>query len=203
MPCKSRFISLTKLHSKQDVSAAIHRALIEVFTLHEAGLEPMVQNAVGDDRGVEAMSGTKIVQGGDGTVKVEYASEELRGEVIAALTTLPEEEAAMSEVEIAADADGDSTSDAEAQMEEQENAEEIREQDVFEPEEQTSIQKTPNPPPNTWLASSNAIPVDQWVNTTFHSPALKFAVSTTLASFPQPSSPELPLPNPPSHFPIH
>jgi len=170
-------MATTKLQSRQDISAAIHRALIEVFTLREAGLELLVQNAVGDERGLGAMSGARIVQVGNGTVRVEYAREELREEVIAALTTAPEaSEEEGGDVEIV-----ESASDAEAQTQEPVKTEEIQDQDVFEPEEQASTaavrEQSPTKQSTAWLAFSDAVPVEQWINTTFPSPPLKFAVS--------------------------
>jgi len=182
-------MATVKLQSRQDISAAIHRALIEVFTLRDSGLETMVQNAVDDDRGIGAMSGATLLQAEDGTVRVEYASEELREEVIAALTTAPEVEPAtleeeVSDVEIAAEEDMSSASDVEAQIEEPVNAAEIRDEDVFEPEEQELSQSTatvrdnsPTKQSAAWLALSDAVPVEQWVNTTFPDPNIKFAVS--------------------------
>jgi len=170
-------MATTKLQSRQDISAAIHRALIEVFTLREAGLELLVQNAVGDERGLGAMSGARIVQVDNGTVRVEYAREELREEVIAALTTAPEaSEEEGGDVEIVA-----SASDAEAQTQEPVKTEEIQDEDVFEPEEQASTaavrEQSPTKQSTAWLAFSDAVPGEQWINTTFPSPPLKFAVS--------------------------
>ena len=185
-------MATTKLQSRQDISAAIHRALIEVLTLREAGLELLVQNAVGDERGLGAMSGAWIVQVGDGTVRVEYAKEELREEVIAALTTAPEaSEDEGGDVEIV-----ESASDAEAQTQEPVKTEEIQDEDVFEPEEQASTaavrEQSPAKQSTAWLAFSDVVPVEQWINTTFPSPPLKFAVSNSLPHpFPPISPPPL------------
>jgi len=183
-------MATVKMQSRQDISAAIHRALIEVFTLREAGLETTVRNAVGDERGIAAMSGAILVQAGDGTVRVEYASEELREEVLAALTTALEEEPAMakeevSDVDTTAEEELLSASDAEAQIQEQENTVEERDEEVFEPEEQAFRQSTaavrddsPTKQSTAWLALSDAVPVEQWINTTLPDPTIKFAVST-------------------------
>ena len=202
-----RFMSTVKLQSREDISAAIYRALVEVFTLHGAGLEPVVKTAVGDDRGLEALSGAKIVQLGDGAVKVDYASKELQGEFIATLTSVPEVEAGTLVGEGSAEEESLRESEIGTQdkgvpsQEEQANATEAQEEDVFEPEDpagddvaaavtdtQVGAPVKASKKRAAWLALLDHVPADQWINITFPNPNVKFAVSyflLRLYSYPQ------------------
>ena len=186
-------MSTVKLQSRADISAVIHRALVEVFTLRDAGQGIVVQTAVGDDRGIGAMSGATILQGEDGMVRVEYANEGLREEVIAALTTAPEEEPAPLDLETGSvEAVEDATQEDVPQTSEVEREDE----DVFEPEEpanddavhaaaavqETTPVRAPIPIEAAKLALSDAVPVEQWINITFPDPSTKFAVRILTSS---------------------
>lgn len=194
-------MSTVKLQSQPDISAAIYRALVEVFTLQNAGQDTMVRNPVGDDRGIEAMSGATLSQGRRGGVKVAYPNDDLRTEVVTALTTPLEEEAPPVDREESSLLEP--TQDASMQEEivdgldsaapkgtQPANEARLEDDDIFEPEEQeaTSPVQTqtvePPPPPAkasskraAWLALSDAIPVERWMNIRFPDDSMKFAVS--------------------------
>ena len=189
-------MSTVKLQSREDISAAIYRALVEVFTLQNAGLEPVVKTTVGGDWGVQALSGAKIVQLGDGAVKVDYASEDLREELITVLTSVPEVEAGTLEGEGAVEKESLQESEIGTQnedvpsQEEQANATEAQEEDVFEPEDPAgddvaaAVTDTQMGAPveaskkrAAWLALLDHVPAEQWIKITFADPSVKFAVS--------------------------
>ena len=191
-----RFMSTVKLQSREDISAAIYRALVEVFTLQGAGLEPVVKTTVGDDRGVQALSEAKILQLGDGAVKVDYAREDLREKLITALTSVPELEAGTLEGEGAGEEESLQESEIGTQdedvpsQEEQANATEAQEEDVFEPEDpagddvaaavidtQVGAPVKASKKRAAWLALLDHIPPEQWITITFADPGVKFAVS--------------------------
>ena len=194
-------MSPTKLESRDDVSAAIYRALVEVFTLRGAGLDPVTKNTDGEDGTIEAMSRARIVQAEDGRATVEYTSEEVRDNVIAALTTVPDEtlvalEEEGSEVEGSQDMELPGESEAKAknegafEQEEQPSDMEVQNEEIFESEEQTddgAASLAADRQPGTagaarntgragWLALFNGMPLDQWMGIVFPDPTIKFAV---------------------------
>lgn len=194
-------MSVTKLQSKEDISAAIYRALVEVFTLRDAGMEVVIPNAVGDDRGVEAISTARIVQGEHGVPTVTYASAELQQEAFAALMPIPEEEAVAPEdvvreakgiedEEIVEEIETEAHNEEVLRAEEQASEIQAQEEDVFESEEQggdeamaATVTQATTPVKASvkrkaeWLVFFNDVPTGQWVNTAFPTAEVKFAVS--------------------------
>ena len=82
----SRFMRENQL-KRRDIDDAVRRALVEVYTLKEAGLDPTISTTLEDDRGLEAIGHAEIFQGKDGHVRVEWDDSDMRGRLVQALTT--------------------------------------------------------------------------------------------------------------------
>lgn len=69
------------------IDGAVRQALVEVYTLREAGLLPAVSLSLDDDRGLVAMNSARIFQGPEGKPRIEWSDNDMRGVLVQALTT--------------------------------------------------------------------------------------------------------------------
>lgn len=69
------------------INEAVRRAMIEVYTLKEAGQPPMVSATLDDDRGLSAVESAVISRGRNGKVLIEWTDSDMRGALVQALTT--------------------------------------------------------------------------------------------------------------------
>ena len=69
------------------INEAVRRALIEVYTLKEAGQPPIVSATLDDDRALSAIESAVISPGRKGRVQIDWTDGNMRGALVQALTT--------------------------------------------------------------------------------------------------------------------
>ena len=69
------------------IDGAVRQALVEVYTLREAGLPPTVSSSLDDNRGLIATKSAKIFEGTNGKPQIEWSDKGMRGALVQALTT--------------------------------------------------------------------------------------------------------------------
>ena len=69
------------------IDGAVRQALVEVYTLKEAGLPPAVSLSLDDDRALAATESARILLGPKGKLRIEWSDNDMRGALVQALTT--------------------------------------------------------------------------------------------------------------------
>ena len=69
------------------IDGAVRQALVEVFTLREAGVPPTVPLSLDDDRAFVAAKSARILGGPNGKPQIEWSDKDMRGALVQALTT--------------------------------------------------------------------------------------------------------------------
>lgn len=72
--------------ASSQLDGAVHRALVEVYTLIEAGLAPIVMTA-SENGEFTSIGHTRVSQGKEGHVSIEWDDSDMRGRLVHALST--------------------------------------------------------------------------------------------------------------------
>lgn len=153
------FMAPTKLESREDVSEAIHRALVEIFTLKEARVPMEIFMGYGETPEAHYFKVVSFKQAPDGATVPIFADEKLREEVLDSLTEVENDSATRPEA--IADESQAATAD-ESQAPAREEVEDLWDQKSTAREEPIF-----NYRPND----------ETWLNVSFHDRKTKFAVS--------------------------
>ena len=99
MPLSS-FMASSKLKTREEVAAAVHRALVEIYTLHEASMPLMIASTWEDD--LPELSGISFSHDTNGNVTLNFGHEELRGKVLESTSKakIEDEEIVLSEEDV-------------------------------------------------------------------------------------------------------
>ncbi len=166
--CHDRFLPPKKLLSKQDLTLALHRAVVEVFTLREAGRPMTDATNAKDDRIIPDTSQVGILLSGqEQAVALSYPDEQTK-EAILQSTVLsePVEEVTNVQTEV---------EEARAGME-KDTAGQSSLQDVESTPVEEVMQQNTNP--SLSAPKQATLPSDStWLNISLLDPAVKFAVS--------------------------
>lgn len=159
------FIPPKKVLSRNELTIAVHRAVVEVFTLREAGRPMTDATNARDDRVIPETSGVSFTLSGDRVV-LSYPDNQVK-EMILQSTVLSEPVEEVMEVQAeVAEAESETTQEPETRT----SLEEVSATPV---EEVMPDSNTPTPAPN----KQATLPLDPtWLNISLQDPALKFAV---------------------------
>lgn len=181
----SRFMVATKLESKEDISAAIQRALVEIYALLDAGRPLAVKAKFPDGRGLPALSGISFLQSTTGAVTLGFDDEQLREKIVESTSWTEEDhEDSQTEIEVGVAEEaapgitkaelsnkissGSATGDTGNSASEQDDASETKESESLE---------LPEAPEETLLETASTD--DSWRNLPLLDPHVKFAVSSS------------------------
>lgn len=155
----------TKLLSREDLMLAIHRAVVEVFTLREAGRPLTDATNARDDRIIPRTNEVNVTFSDDQSPVLSYPDEQVK-ETILQSTIVGEPVEEVIEVQNEMEADTEPSNDTAATTPLEEVSATPVEQ-VMHPENQ----ELPTPP------TQPALPQDPtWLNISLRDPAIKFAV---------------------------
>lgn len=148
------FMAPAKMESREEISEAIHRALVEVFTLKEARVRMEICMGYGETSEAHYFKDVSFEQAANGTTVPIFAYEQLREEVLDSLTEVENESA----TDIGASAD-------ESRAPVREETELIEDDQAFQVETDETVMLEERSNDETWL------------NVSFHDSKTKFAVS--------------------------
>lgn len=156
------FMAPTKMESREDISEAIHRALVEIFTLQEARVSMEIFMGYGETPEAHYFKDVSFKQAPGGATVPIFADEKLREEVLDSLTEVENDSA--TSVEAIADESQAPTAD-EPQPPAREEVEDLWDQKSTAREEPIFDYR-----PND----------ETWLNVSFDDRKTKFAVSHCL-----------------------
>ena len=163
---RCRFMSSTIKDSREDVAKSIRRALIEIYTLKEAG-RPLTDAAYAlDDKITSSLGGVSFSTSADGSVKVLFPDEETQQAV---LQSIVESKSAEEVLEI----DEEVVAEVEVEREDSTTTEDLK---------TDPARKLEEPPPQT-IKAFEPVADDSWIPIAFPNADLKFAVSSPLPDF--------------------
>lgn len=174
-----------KTEHRKDIVIAVHRALVETYTLMEAGL-PLVMDYYSidptKDYAKRVAESAKFEQDSNGKMDLVLESEELRHSILSCVTPQEHDNGAIEGTKI--EDEEVEEQDFQEQETETKGADErpfIKEDNDSNLESEGSEQLDLNGEPINPLSSSDLIArapaSDTWRNVSFQDPAIKFAVS--------------------------
>ena len=87
------FMAPTQLESREEISEAIHRALVEIYTLKEARIPTNITMGYGETPEAHYFKDVSFKQAANGTIVPVFAYEQLREEVLDSLTEVENDSA--------------------------------------------------------------------------------------------------------------
>lgn len=179
-----------KTEHRKDVVIAVHRALVETYTMIEAGL-PLVMDYYSidptEDYAKRVAGSAKFEQHSNGKMALVLESEELRRSILSCVTPQKHDnggiEGPKMEDEEVEERDYEKQEFEEQEMEskgadERPSIKEDNDSDLeSEGSEQLDLDEEPIKPPRSSDIIARAPASDTWRNVSFQDPAIKFAVS--------------------------
>lgn len=159
-------MSSTIKDSREDVAKSIRRALIEIYTLNEAG-RPLTDAVYTlDDKIIPSLGGVSFSTSADGSVKVLFPDEETRQAVLQSTVE-------SKSVEQVLEIDEEVVAEVGVEGEESTTTADLK---------TVSARRLEGPPPQT-IEAFEPVADDSWITIAFPSADLKFAVSTPSTEF--------------------
>lgn len=179
-----------KTEHRKDVIIAVHRALVETYTLIEAGL-PLVMDYYSidptEDYAKRVAESAKFEQDSSGKMALVLESEELRHSILSCVTPQEHDNSAIEGTKIEEE-EVEGQDFEEQESEEQETETKGADERPFigedtdsnlesESSEQLDLNEEPTNPPRSSDLIARAPASDTWRNASFQDLAIKFAVS--------------------------
>lgn len=178
-PAESQFYSFmapTKMESREEISEAIHRALVEIFALKEARIPIEISMGYGETAEAHYFKDVSFMQAANGRTVPVFSHERLREEVLDSLTEVENDSATSPEVTV------------ESQAPVQEEAELIENDSPVQAETEAAVSGDMSLWDKTDLEDQESTEREEpmlenrsndetWLNISFHDRKTKFAVS--------------------------